>query len=202
MTPEVAEHAAEPFFTTKSTGAGSGLGLSMVYGFASQSGGHLNISSEVQRGTTVEIFIPRDFGKSVAGASNLSDRELPRAHGECILLVDDDDMVLTTVTRTLESLGYAVKPAGSADEALDLLNAPPQVDLLMTDIMLGSGLSGPELAREVERERPNLPVLFMSGFQQKKLERSGFATSEVSFLAKPFRITDLAPAIRAVLDGK
>jgi signal transduction histidine kinase/CheY-like chemotaxis protein len=202
MTPEVAEHAAEPFFTTKSTGAGSGLGLSMVYGFASQSGGHLNISSEVQRGTTVEIFIPRDFGKSVAGASNLSDRELPRAHGECILLVDDDDMVLTTVSRTLESLGYAVKPAGSADEALDLLNTPPQVDLLMTDIMLGGGLSGPELAREVERERPNLPVLFMSGFQQKKLERSGFASSEVSFLTKPFRITDLAPAIRAVLDGK
>ena len=150
MTPEVAERALGPFFTTKSTGAGSGLGLSMVYGFARQSGGHLSISSEVQRGTTVEIFIPRDSGKSVAGALDLTARELPSARGECVLLVDDDGLVLTTITRTLESLGYAVKPAGSAHEALCVLNSSPQVDLLMTDIMLGDGFSGPELAREVE----------------------------------------------------
>jgi CheY-like chemotaxis protein len=202
MTPEVVERASEPFFTTKSTGEGSGLGLSMVYGFASQSGGHLSISSEVQGGTTVEIFIPRDSGRSIAGASDLSNRELPKARGECVLLVDDDGMVLTTIARTLESLGYSVKPAGSAQEALGLLNLSPQVDLLITDIMLGDGLSGPELAREVEGQRPDLPVLFMSGFQKKKLEGSGFVTSEVSFLSKPFRITDLAPAIRAALDGK
>ena len=202
MTPEVAERALEPFFTTKSTGAGSGLGLSMVYGFANQSGGYLSISSEVQRGTTVEIFIPRDSGKIIAGALNLLDRELPRACGECILLVDDDDLVLTTVTQTLERLGYAVKPARSAEEALRLLNVPPQVDLLMTDVMLGDGLSGPELAREVERQRPDLPVLFISGFPQKKIEGSGFVNTEVSFLSKPFRVTKLAPAIRTALDGK
>jgi CheY-like chemotaxis protein len=202
MTPEVAERASEPFFTTKGTGAGSGLGLSMVYGFASQSGGHLSISSELHRGTTVEVFIPQDSGKSVAGAQDLSYRELPRAHGECILLVDDDDLVLTTVARTLESLGYTVKPVGSAHEALGVLNASAQVDLLMTDIMLGDGLSGPELAREVEGRRPDLPVLFMSGFQQNKLEESDFVKTEVSFISKPFRITDLAPAIRSALDGK
>ncbi len=202
MTPEVAERALEPFFTTKSTGAGSGLGLSMVCGFANQSGGYLSISSEVQRGTTVEIFIPRDSGKIIAGALNLLDRELPRACGECILLVDDDDLVLTTVTQTLERLGYAVKPARSAEEALRLLNVPPQVDLLMTDVMLGDGLSGPELAREVERQRPDLPVLFISGFPQKKIEGSGFVNTEVSFLSKPFRVTKLAPAIRTALDGK
>jgi signal transduction histidine kinase/ActR/RegA family two-component response regulator len=202
MTLEVAERASEPFFTTKGTGAGSGLGLSMVYGFASQSGGHLSISSELHRGTTVEVFIPQDSGKSVAGAQDLSYRELPRAHGECILLVDDDDLVLTTVARTLESLGYTVKPVGSAHEALGVLNASAQVDLLMTDIMLGDGLSGPELAREVEGRRPDLPVLFMSGFQQNKLEESDFVKTEVSFISKPFRITDLAPAIRSALDGK
>jgi CheY-like chemotaxis protein len=202
MTPEIAEHALEPFFTTKSVGEGSGLGLSMVYGFAKQSGGYLNISSGVQRGTTVEIFIPRDSSRSFTGASDLLSHEPPRSRGECVLLVDDDDSVLTMISRMLESLGYAVKPAGSASEALGVLNASQQVDLLMTDIMLGGGYSGPELAREVERRRSDLPVLFVSGFPQKKLEESGFVSSEVSFLPKPFRKADVAHAVRAALDGK
>jgi signal transduction histidine kinase/CheY-like chemotaxis protein len=202
MTPEVVERALEPFFTTKGMGAGSGLGLSMVYGFARQSGGHLVISSELGIGSTVEIFIPRDSGKSTAGALDLSGRDLPRACGECVLLVDDAAVVLMTIARTLESLGYAVKPAGSVGEALSVLDASPQIDLLMTDVMLGEGMSGPELAREVERTRPDLPVLFMSGFHQKKLESSDFVKSEVSFISKPFRKTDIAPALRAAIDGK
>jgi PAS domain S-box-containing protein len=202
MSPEIAERALEPFFTTKSVGSGSGLGLSMIYGFAKQSGGHLNLSSGVQRGTTVEIFIPRDFSESSAGAADLPTREVPRSHGECVLLVDDDDSVLAMTTRMLESLGYAVKPVRSAHEALGLLNDSPQVDLLMTDIMLGGGYSGPELAREIERRRPALPVLFVSGFPQGKLEESGFVSSEVSFLAKPFRKMGVAQAVRTALDGK
>jgi len=202
MNSQIAEHALEPFFTTKSVGAGSGLGLSMVYGFAKQSGGHLSLSSAVQRGTTVEIFIPWDSSGSLAGASDLPSHELPRSHGECVLLVDDDESVLLMTTRMLDSLGYAVKSAGSAHEALGVLDASPQVDLLMTDIMLGGGYSGPELAREIERRRPGLPVLFVSGFPQKKLEESGFVSSEVAFLAKPFRKSGIAQAIRAALDGK
>jgi signal transduction histidine kinase/ActR/RegA family two-component response regulator len=202
MTPEIAERALEPFFTTKSAGTGSGLGLSMVYGFAKQSGGHLSLSSGIQRGTTVEILIPWDSSGSLAGASDLPSRELPRSHGECVLLVDDDDSVLAMTTRMLESLGYAVKPAGSAHEALGVLNDSPQVDLLMTDIMLGGGYSGPELAREVEHRRPDLPVLFVSGFSQGKLEESGFVGSKVSFLAKPFRKAGVAQAVHAALDGK
>jgi CheY-like chemotaxis protein len=202
MNPEIAERALEPFFTTKSVGAGSGLGLSMVYGFAKQAGGHLSISSEMQRGTTVEIFIPRDSSRTLASASDPESRELPRSHGECVLLVDDDDSVLTVTTRMLNSLGYAVKSAGSAQEALSVLEASPQVDLLLTDIMLGDGYSGPELAREVERRRPDLPVLFVSGFPQKKLEESGFVSSKVPFLAKPFRKAGIAQAVRAALDGK
>jgi CheY-like chemotaxis protein len=118
------------------------------------------------------------------------------------LLVDDDDSVLLMTSRMLESLGYAVKPVKSAHEALEALNGPPHVDLLMTDVMLGSGYSGPELAREVERKRPDLPVLFVSGYPQQKLEGSGFVNSEVSFLSKPFRKADVAKAIRAALDGK
>jgi signal transduction histidine kinase len=202
MTPEIAERALEPFFTTKRAGAGSGLGLSMVYGFAKQSGGHLSISSVIQRGTTVEIFIPRDSSGSLAGASDPLSGELPRSHDECVLLVDDDDSVLTMTTRMLESLGYAVKPAGSAHEALGVLDSSPQVDLLMTDIMLDGGYSGPELAREVERRRPDLPVLFVSGYPQGKLEESGFVGSGASFLEKPFRKTAVAQAVRTALDGK
>ena len=202
MMPETLERALEPFFTTKSVGSGSGLGLSMVYGFAKQSSGYLNINSEVERGTTVEIFIPRDSAENLAGASDLPAREVARSHGETLLLVDDDDAVLEMMTLILESLGYDVKSARSAGAALDVLDASPRVDLLVTDVMLGGDYSGPELAREVGRRRPDVPVLFVSGFPQQKLEDSGFASSEVSFLAKPFRKTDIAQAVRAALEGK
>jgi signal transduction histidine kinase/CheY-like chemotaxis protein len=202
MAPEIAERALEPFFTTKSAGSGTGLGLSMVYGFAKQSSGYLTITSEVRCGTMVEIFIPRDSARRLADGSDLPSGELLRSHGECLLLVDDDESVLTMISRMLRSLGYAVKPSKSAAEALEVLNASPEVDLLVTDVMLGGGYSGPELAREVERRRPDLPVLFVSGFPQQKLEGSGFVGSEVPFLAKPFRKSDIAQAVRAALDGK
>jgi len=202
MTPEIAEHALEPFFTTKREGAGSGLGLSMVYGFAKQSGGHLGISSSAQRGTTVEIFIPREIDRYHADASGVLSGGLYRSRGERILLVDDDGPVLTMTARILRSIGYAVKSVLSAHEALDALEDSPKIDLLMTDVMLGGGYSGPELAREVEKRRPDLPVLFVSGFPQQKLEGSSFVRSEVSFLAKPFRKVDVARAVRAVLDAR
>jgi signal transduction histidine kinase/ActR/RegA family two-component response regulator len=202
MMPEVLERASEPFFTTKSVGAGSGLGLSMVYGFAKQSNGYLNIKSEVQRGTTVGIFIPRDSTGNLADASDRTARETARSHGESLLLVDDDDAVLEMMSLILESLGYAVTSVKSACAALDVVDASPRIDLLVTDVMLGGGYSGPELAREAGRRRSNLPVLFVSGYPQQKLEDSGFASSDVSFLAKPFRKTDLAQAVRTALDGK
>jgi len=202
MMPEILERASEPFFTTKSVGSGSGLGLSMVYGFAKQSSGYLNIKSEVQRGTTVEIFIPRDSAENLTDASDLPAREIARSRGECLLLVDDDDAVLEMMSLILTSLGYVVRSARSACAALDVLDASPRVDLLVTDVMLGGDYSGPELAREVGRRRPDIPVLFVSGYPQQKLEDSGFASSEVSFLEKPFRKSDIAQAVRAALDGK
>jgi len=202
MAPEIAEHALEPFFTTKTEGAGSGLGLSMVYGFAKQSGGYISIDSRFRRGTTVQLFIPRDSSVEPTAVSDLRDDSLPRSHGECLLLVDDDDAVLTMTRRMLESLGYSVRSARSVHEALEALNGPARFDLLMTDVMLGGGDSGPELARGVDHQRPNLPVLFMSGFPQQKLEESGFVSSEVAFLAKPFRKSDVALAVRAALERK
>lgn len=202
MTSEVVERALEPFFTTKRVGAGSGLGLSMVYGFAQQSGGHLTIVSEVKRGTTVRIFIPRDSDRSLADESAPSSVDLLRSRGECLLLVDDDESVLTMTSQMLRALGYAVKSSKSAREALEILAVSPQVDLLVTDVMLGDGYSGPELAREAVRRRPDLPVLFVSGFPQQKLEDSGFVSAEVPFLTKPFRRMDIAQAVRAALNGK
>jgi len=202
MPPDIARRALEPFFTTKTKGAGSGLGLSMVYGFAKQSGGYIRIESERQRGTTVELFIPRDSGRTLAAASDFGGAALPRSRGECLLLVDDDDSVLIMTCRMLESLGYSVEVARSAHEALAALNGSARVDLLMTDVMLGSGYSGPELAREVEHNHPDLAVLFVSGFPQQKLEESGFVSSEVAFLSKPFRIADVAHAVRAALERK
>jgi len=202
MAPEVSERALEPFFTTKNVGAGSGLGLSMVYGFAKHSGGHISITSQLQRGTTVQLFIPRDSSRTPAAASDLRFGELPRSHGECLLLVDDDDSVLEMTCRMLESLGYSVKSVKSAQEALEALSEPLHVDLLMTDVMLGGGHSGPELAREVAHRQPDLPIVFVSGFPQQKLEDSGFVNSDVVFLAKPFRKADVARAVRAALDRK
>jgi len=202
MSPEVAERALEPFFTTKSAGAGTGLGLSMVYGFAKQSNGHLNITSKSKRGTTVEIFIPRDPDQRSVGGVDLSPDALRRSNGECLLLVDDDESVLTMISRMLRSLGYAVEASRSAREALEALKGLARVDLLVTDVMLGAGCNGPELAREAQRRRSDLPVLFVSGFPQQELEESGFVGSEVSFLAKPFRKADLARAVRNALDGQ
>ncbi len=201
MSPEVAERALEPFFTTKSAGAGTGLGLSMVYGFAKQSNGHLNITSRPKRGTTVEIFIPRDSDRRSIEGVDLSPDALPRSNGECLLLVDDNESVLTMISRMLRSLGYEVEASQSAQEALEALNALARVDLLVTDVMLGAGCNGPALAREAQRRRTDLPVLFVSGFPQQELEESGFVGSEVSFLAKPFRKADLARAVRDALEG-
>ncbi len=201
MAPDVVEHAVEPYFTTKGEGSGSGLGLSMVYGFAQQFGGHLDISSRLQHGTTVEMLIPRDPGATLSDVVDLPSRGLPRSHGECVLLVDDDAAVLEMTARILESLDYEVKSARSAHEALGVLDASARIDLLMTDVMLGGGYSGPELTREIEHRRPDLPVLFVSGFPQRKLEASGYVGSEVAFLAKPFRKAQLAQAVRRALDG-
>ncbi len=202
MAPETAERALEPFFTTKTEGAGSGLGLSMVYGFVKQSSGYIRIDSRYRHGTTVQLLIPRDSSLEPTAVSDLCHDSLPRAHGECLLLVDDDDSVLRMTGRMLESIGYSVRSARSVREALEALHGSARVDLLITDIMLGGGDSGPELAREVEHERPDLPVLFMSGYPQHRLEESGFVSSEVAFLAKPFRKSDVALAVRAALERK
>jgi PAS domain S-box-containing protein len=199
MAPEILEHAFEPFFTTKDVGQGSGLGLSMVHGFVNQSGGHVRISSEQDRGTAVEIYLPRHRGDDDELVDHGEVRALPRARGEAVLVVEDEGELRALVVRMLKSLGYDVREAGSGARALQLLESSIEVDLLITDVVLPGGLSGSELADEVARRIPDLPVLYMSGYTENAILRDGRSGEGIHFLQKPFRRVDIARAIRKAL---
>src|SRR5262249_23487580 len=164
MTRETRERAFEPFFTTKEPGQGSGLGLSMVYGFAKQSGGHVVIDSEVGCGTTVTLYLPAATGEtSAASESSATPAEpLPRGR-ETILAVEDDADVREYVVALLRDLGYRVLEASTARDALALLDAEKPPELLYTDVVLPGGMSGRELADEARGRFPSLRVLYTSG---------------------------------------
>jgi CheY-like chemotaxis protein len=195
MTPEVTQRAFEPFFTTKEVGKGSGLGLSMVYGFAKQSGGHVSIYSEKGLGTTVRIYLPRaDTGQS---QTDLSDGEdaAPRGY-ETILIAEDDPFVRSSVIRRVEALGYRVVAAVNGKEALQQLRTDPSIDMLFTDIVMPGGMSGWELADQARRIRPSLPVLFTSGYALETLVEQGRAHAQAIVLTKPYRKVELAQRLR------
>jgi PAS domain S-box-containing protein len=164
MPKEMVEKAIEPFFTTKPMGKGTGLGLSMVYGFLKQSGGHLNIYSELGRGTTVRLYLPRANQGSVdVGAANHVS-EVPRCiDGEVILILEDDEGVRKFAVRALTGLGYRIFQAGDGPDALRVLSETGRIDMLLSDVTLPNGMSGPAVVREAKILRPGLKVLFMSG---------------------------------------
>ncbi|MCP3384515.1 PAS domain S-box protein [Bradyrhizobium sp. CCGUVB4N] len=195
MTPEVIEHAFEPFFTTKEVGKGSGLGLSMVYGFAKQSDGHVSIYSEQGLGTTVRIYLPRTGGGQ--SPTDVLDGEdtAPRGH-ETILIAEDDPFVRSSVILRVEALGYRVVAAVNGQEALQRLRADPGIDMLFTDIVMPGGMSGWELADQARRIRPGLPVLFTSGYALETLVEQGRAQAEAVVLTKPYRKIELAQRLR------
>ncbi|MCG2630395.1 PAS domain S-box protein [Bradyrhizobium sp. WYCCWR 13023] len=195
MTPEVIERAFEPFFTTKEVGKGSGLGLSMIYGFAKQSDGHVSIYSEQGLGTTVRIYLPRvGAGQTVAEMPE-NDEAAPRGH-ETILIAEDDPFVRFSVILRVEALGYRVVAAVNGKEALQRLRADPGIDMLFTDIVMPGGMSGWELADQARRIRPGLPVLFTSGYALETLVEQGRAQAEAVVLTKPYRKTELAQRLR------
>lgn len=199
MTPEVQARAFEPFFTTKGVGQGSGLGLSVVYGFAKQSGGHVNIYSEPGRGTTVKLYLPRAAAPAAAQAARPRDA-LPPGQNERILVIEDDPDVRSLADRMLVSLGYRVTATADAAGARMLLASGEAFDLVLSDVILPGGTSGPEFADEAKASHPALGFIFMSGYPADAAKRNGFVGSDKVLLNKPFQLAQLAKVLREALD--
>ena len=200
MTPSVRAKAFDPFFTTKPIGQGTGLGLSMIYGFAQQSGGHVSLDSLPNQGTCVRLYLPR---------LNLLEPERPVVEtlgaaptatcGETVVVVEDDPAVRMLVLDLLKELGYLAHEAADASAALPLLESELRVDLLVTDVGL-PGMNGRQLAEIARQHRPGLKVLFMTGYAQKAAERQGFLEDGMDMVAKPFSIEVLANKIREMIN--
>ncbi|GGB96622.1 hybrid sensor histidine kinase/response regulator [Marinobacterium zhoushanense] len=189
----------EPFFTTKEVGQGSGLGLAMVYGFAKQSGGHVKIYSVEGRGTTVKLFLPlAPAGGEVIHAE--PERPPNRTGHERILVVEDEPDVRALAVRVLRSLGYQVLEAADGPAALSLLKNDPAIELLFTDVVLPGGMHGPDIARKARRLRPDLPVLYTSGYTGNAIAQLEQLDQQVHLISKPYAIDELAEQIRTVLD--
>ena len=198
MTPQTVARAFEPFFTTKEIGKGSGLGLSMVFGFVKQSGGHVRIYSEPGLGTAVKLYFPR----ADAPVAAMPEPVRPRLVGgdETILVVEDEPMVREHVVLQLKALGYSVIDAGTGPDALGALAGTGSIDLLFTDIVMPGGMSGPHLAEIARRDRPALKVLYTSGYTETSILHQGRLDPGVELLTKPYRRDTLACRVRKVLD--
>jgi nitrogen-specific signal transduction histidine kinase/CheY-like chemotaxis protein len=200
MPASVQEKAFDPFFTTKEPGQGTGLGLSQVYGFVKQSGGHVKIYSELGEGTTVKIYLPRSMTESV----QVDQREEPpvrSAGNETILVVEDDPGVRAYIVETLQDLGYRVRQAASGNTALELTDAGKgAIDLLLTDIIM-PGINGRQLADSLQKRLPKLKVLFMTGYSRNAVVHQGRLDPGVQLLQKPITQAVLAAKIRSMLSG-
>ena len=199
MPKDVIERAFEPFFTTKESGQGTGLGLSQVYGFVKQSGGHVKIYSEAGEGTTIKIYLPRFFGRASAAEEKAAAPRRGRS-GESVLVVEDDSDVRDYVVETLASLGYKVFEAGEAESALRLLDENPSVHLLLTDVVM-PGMNGRKLAEEARLRRPDLKILYMTGYSRNAIMHQGRLDIGVDLLQKPISSEQLASAVRRMLDA-
>jgi len=203
MSKSTQEKAFEPFFTTKEVGKGTGLGLSQVYGFVRQSAGHIRIYSELGEGTTVKIYLPRQHGGEEAPEPRTLPRASPRALGdELILVVEDDAALRAHVVQILAELGYHVAEAADGRAALAIVGERDDIDLLFTDIVMPGGLNGRELADQAQRLRPDLKVLFMTGYTRNAVVHHGRLDAGVHLIGKPFSFDALAVKIRALLDDE
>lgn len=200
MSPDIVENAFDPFFTTRPLGQGTGLGLSSVYGFAKQSGGHARIYSEPGTGTTVRIYLPV-AGHDQAIAQQEPDPTDLKGRGEHILVVEDDESLCANVTKQLKGLGYRVSAASNGDEALEILDTSSDIDLVFTDVVMPGRMNGRDLAREVQRNQPDLPFLFTSGYSRHAIVQNGRLEEGLNLLSKPYRLADLARAVRDALSS-
>ena len=198
MPPEVIARAFDPFFTTKPLGQGTGLGLSMIYGFARQSEGHARIESRQGEGTSVDLYLPRHRGslRSDAPAKVLADAA--RGDGHCILVVEDEQVVRDFVVEVLSDLGYRILQATDGQGGLASLLSPDHVDLLLTDVGL-PGMNGRQLADQARLTQHNLPVLFITGYAETAAVSSGFLDSGMAMITKPFTAETLSRRVQEIL---
>ncbi len=202
MLPATAERAFEPFFTTKGIGKGTGLGLSQVYGFVRQSAGHVSIYSEIGEGTTVKIYLPRHHGAEAATSE--FDRTFTQVEAvgvETILVVEDEEVLRLYTVEILSDLGYTVLAASNGAAALEIIRGHADIDLLFTDIVMPGGINGRQLADEAVRLRPNLKVLFTTGYSANAIVHHGRVDADVELIVKPFGYESLGQKIRSLLDG-
>ena len=201
MAQDIVRKAFEPFFTTKETGKGTGLGLSTIYGFVRQAGGVVTIYSEVGCGTTVNIYLPRaelERGRDAGGKAHTS---VASAAGERILLVEDDADVRAVTEAQFEALGYAVTAVASGPEAVSVLSLGAAFDLIFSDVVMPGGMSGFDLARWVATHVPNLKIILASGYPDAALNTEPSEGNRPDILKKPFNRSELARALRRVLDS-
>ena len=201
MLPSVAARAFEPFFTTKPPGQGTGLGLSMVHGFVKQSGGYTKIRTAPSAGTTVELYFPRATEQPVATSIQEEERRLPASDdAPAVLVVEDDEGVLKTITELLTDLGYRTIEATTGREALRVLQRRPDIELIVTDVVMPGGMSGIDLAREARRLRAEIKVVLTSGYAADLLAAAN-VEGDFPLISKPLRQADLARALRALQAG-
>jgi CheY-like chemotaxis protein len=197
MTPETKVHLFEPFFTTKGAGKGTGLGLATVYGIVKQAGGHIWVYSEPGQGTCFRIYFPRVAGVAAAGPGPMPES---RGGAETVLVVEDDERVRAIAVRALGEAGYRVIASANGREALALLDRFPEaVHLLLTDVVMPE-MGGRDLARDVAARRPDVKVLYVSGYTENAIVHHGVLEAGVHYLAKPFTPSTLQAKVRAVLD--
>jgi PAS domain S-box-containing protein len=196
--PEVLAKVFEPFFTTKPLGQGTGLGLSMVYGFVRQSGGLVAIDSTPGAGTTVSLYLPRFAGGRTIAPPPVPARETPQGAGESVLLVEDDPQVRMLVRTVLEDLGYQTLEASDGATAVALLDSAVSINLLVSDVGL-PGMNGRQLAEHARKSRPDLPVLFMTGYVANVAERASMLENGMQMISKPFSLDGLGRALREIL---
>ena len=201
MTPDVIAKAFDPFFTTKPIGVGTGLGLSMIYGFARQSGGAVSIYSEPDRGTNVCIYLPRHMGDADAAEALAELASAPRGQGETVLVIDDEPTVRMLVSEVLADLGYTAIEAEDGAAGLKVLQSSTRVDLLVTDVGLPGGLNGRQVADAARTTRPDLKVLFITGYAENAVLSHGHLDPGMHVMTKPFAMEALASRIRELIAG-
>jgi len=202
MTPEVIERVFEPFYTTKPIGQGTGLGLSMIYGFARQSGGQVRIYSELGRGTTMCVYLPRHLGDAEMDEDLAAQAAATPAGDGTILVVDDEATIRHLIDEVLDEVGYTVIGAADGAAGLKVLQSGARIELLITDVGLPNGMNGRQLADAARELRPDLNILFITGYAESAAVGNGYLEPGMELLTKPFSLDDLTRKVSEMLNTR